>query len=519
VPEFIAELGRPRAALLALVAGSLALFAAGLDPRVFSSGTPDAQTALREQPQLEALFLLGSVAEAACLLIGGVLGDVVGRRRILMLGLLSLAVCEAGAMLTGEGLLFYAFRIAAVASVGLVLPVSLAIVAVAYKGAARATALGLAYSASGAATAIAPAILLAVTPAVGRWPSFLLAMVVALAALYVARRVIPSIEPTGLSPRAVYPHAVWAFGLIAVTGGLVGFRANSESVIRIVLIVGGTLLVGLFLVAQRRRGGGPSDTAIDIRPTTVALVAGVVIAIAQVGPTLEIPLFFQIAQRFAPLLATLATAPFIIALIVSGPIAGALLTRYSPRTLIAAGLAIVGAGDLILAQAAVDTTYLFFIVPFFAVGAGFVVGTSVRTAVIFASTPRRLPATAAALNQTSLVVGGQAGIAAVTALVSSAAIAWYSATLPIGTDAASAVNDFRDFLRAVGTSEFGQVLGDLSSSTSVAYGQAFAAGVHTAMSYIGAAAILAAVICWLAMPPSEQVDTVFELREERQPAG
>ena len=439
MPAFIAELGQPRSALLALIAGGLALFAAGLDPRVFSSGTPDAQTALREQPTLEAVFLLGAVAEAACLLIGGVLGDVIGRRRILLVGLVALSLFEIGAMLTGDGTLFYVFRIAAVASVGLVLPVALAIVAISYNGAARATALGLAYAASGAATAIAPAILLFVTPTIGRWPSFLLAALVAGAALLVARRAVPQMEPPGLSARAVYPHAIWAFGLLAVTGGIVGFRANSESLIRIGLIVGGSLLVALFLIVQRRRGGQAGDTAIDIRPTTVALVAGVVIAIAQIAPTIEIPLFFQIAQRLAPLLATLAIAPFIIALIVCGPVAGALLKRYSPRTLIGAGLVIVGLGDILLGQAAVDTSYLFFIVPFFAVGAGFVVGTCVRTAVIFASTPRRLPATAAALNQTSLVVGGQAGVAAVTALVSSAAVAWFTASLPTGTDVTGAV--------------------------------------------------------------------------------
>ena len=52
------------------------------------------------------------------------------------------------------------------------------------------------------------------------------------------------------------------------------------------------------------------DAAIDIRPTTVALVAGVVIAIAQTAPMLEIPLFFQIAQQYAPLLATIAPGAF-----------------------------------------------------------------------------------------------------------------------------------------------------------------------------------------------------------------
>jgi DHA2 family multidrug resistance protein-like MFS transporter len=256
---------------------------------------------------------------------------------------------------------------------------------------------------------------------------------------------------------------------------------------------------------------------IDIRPTTVALFAGVMIAIAQTAPLLEIPLFFQISQRYAPLAATIALAPFIIALIVSGPVAGGLLSRYSPRALIAGGLAIVGAGDVLLAQISPTTAYFFFIVPFFAVGAGFVVGTCVRTAVIFASTPRRMPATAAALNQTSLVVGTQAGVAGVTALVSAAAIAAFTATVPAGTDPTVATNGFRSFLEAIGTAEFGQLVTDMSASTTAQYGAAFASGVQSAMLFVGLAALVSAAVCWFAMSAGPNpVNSIWELREERE---
>ncbi len=74
LPEFVADLGREPGALGILAAGSLALFAVGLDPKVLSSGMPDAQVALRERPQLEAVFLLTAIVQAAFLLIGGVLG-------------------------------------------------------------------------------------------------------------------------------------------------------------------------------------------------------------------------------------------------------------------------------------------------------------------------------------------------------------------------------------------------------------------------------------------------------------
>ncbi len=142
-----------------------------------------------------------------------------------------------------------------------------------------------------------------------------------------------------------------------------------------------------------------------------------------------------------------------------------------------------------------------------------------RTAVICASTPRRLPATAAALNQTSLVVGTQVGVAGVTALVGAAAIASYTASLPTGTDVASFVEVFHSFLLAIGTSEFGQIVGGLSTSTSAAYGAAFTAGVQSAMTAIGIASIVVAVICWLALAGSSTVNSIWDLRDERQPVA
>jgi MFS transporter, DHA2 family, multidrug resistance protein len=519
LPQFLADLGQPPSALAALVAASVALFAVGLDPRVFSAGTPNAQAALRERPQLESLFLLAAVAEAAFLLVGGILGDTIGRRRVLLGGLAALALFEAGAMLTNEGPLFYACRIGAVASVGLVLPVSLATVAVAYNGITRATALGMAYAALGMGTAVAPAVLAALSPTVGRWPSFLLAIGAITVALVLGWRSVPKTEPSSLRRRDVYPHALWAFGLIAVVAGTIGFRATSESLVRVGLIVLGVVLLGVFLLLQRRRRGMSEDAAIDVRPTTVALFAGIVLAIAQVAPMLELPLFFQIAQQYAPLVATIAIAPFIVATIVAGPVAGALLARYSPRTLIAGGLAVVGLGDLLLGQATPSTNYIFFILPFFAVGAGFVVGTSVRTAVIFASTPRRLPSTAAALNQTSLVVGAQVGVAGITALVGAAAISSFTGGMPAGAETGGAVDAFRTFMLAIGTTEFGGIVGGLSATDVTQYGAAFAAGVQAALTIVGLGSLISAAICWLAMGSPEPVNSIWEMREERQPAA
>jgi hypothetical protein len=73
-------------------------------------------------------------------------------------------------------------------------------------------------------------------------------------------------------------------------------------------------LVIVFLILQRRKKGVIDEYAIDLRPTTVALVAGFALALAQTAPALELPLFFQISENYSPLLATIALTPFILAL-------------------------------------------------------------------------------------------------------------------------------------------------------------------------------------------------------------
>ena len=70
---------------------------------------------------------------------------------------------------------------------------------------------------------------------------------------------------------------------------------------------------------------------------TVALFAGVVIALAQSAPMLILPQYFAIVPRFGPVFGMLAIAPLIAGLVVAGPVAGYLLARFPPRVLVGGG--------------------------------------------------------------------------------------------------------------------------------------------------------------------------------------
>ncbi len=243
------------------------------------------------------------------------------------------------------------------------------------------------------------------------------------------------------------------------------------------------------------------------------------IAISQTVPMMQLPLYFHLVLGYGPLLATVALAPLFAALLLAGPVAGILLARYSPRTLVGAGVVAIGAADLLLwAIATPSAGYVLFVIPCVLVGAGFVVATTVRTAIIFASVPRGLPATAAALNEASIAVGSRIGIVLVTAVVAQTAIATYTASvagLP-PAEAQQSIAAFRDILTAVGTPSFDQVAAAVTATDVRPYLDAYASGVRAAFGLGGIAAVVGGAIAWVALGRRDPLVTVWEHRDERE---
>src|SRR5262249_33576736 len=146
-------------ALRILIVASVSLVAAGLNPPVTSPALPSVQAIIRAQPEVFALILLGTLIAAGMLFIGGVLGDAHGGRGILLIALGVLSASSLVSLVVPSGPLFVVSRLAGAAAAYVVLPFALALVAMAYRGVVRATALGIVYAAYGGATAASPALL------------------------------------------------------------------------------------------------------------------------------------------------------------------------------------------------------------------------------------------------------------------------------------------------------------------------------------------------------------------------
>jgi MFS family permease len=441
------------------------------------------QAAIRARPEIEGLILLISVLTAVLLLVGGAVGDTRRARPIITGGLAVSFACAILALLLGSGdTPFLVVRFAGIASAAMVMPVALAMAATSYTGIPRATAIGIAYAAYGAGQGISPT-LVALVPGTYA-PAFVGSIAACALALVVVRGRIPELpRPTAAGRPYVYGTALWASGVVLFAAGVLWLGSGLDNPLRIGLMLGGLALGATFLLWERRRRAVQAETVrIERRPVTIALFVGLVIAIAQIVPMSQLPLYFGVGMRYGPFRGILALVPLFAALVVAGPVAGFLLARFRPRILISAGVLVIGVGDLLVAALiGPTTTYVAFIVPLILIGGGFVVATTVRTAIIFASVPRGLPATAAALNEASIEVGTRAGIVVVTAIVAEVSMAVYTASVaghpPVQVDGLVAA--FREVLVALGTPSFDAQA--VPPADVEPYKAAYFAGVQVAM--------------------------------------
>ncbi|HKF85265.1 MAG TPA: MFS transporter [Candidatus Limnocylindrales bacterium] len=508
-----------RTAASTLLAGAAALFASGIDPRIWSPQLSTVQAAVRAQPGLEATILVNGLIGAIVLLVAGAVGDLARARPLIRGGLVVLLVASIVSLLLPGTPLFAGSRIVANAAAAVVFPVALASVAVAYTGISRATAIGLAYAAYSGGQALMP-VLVTLRPGFYA-PGFVAEIAAAGLALWLAwGRAFDLPRPKRAERPYVVGTVLWASGVVSIATGVLWLGGGLNPIRAAMIVLGIALVLGYVVVERRRREEHSEAVRVERRPVTVALFVGLVIAIAQNVPMVQLPQYFSIVLGYGPLFGMIAIAPLFAALVLAGPIAGWLLARMRPRTLIGGGVIALGTGLLATAWLVTpDTGYIGFIVPFAAIGAGFVIATTVRTALIFASVPRGLPATAAALNEASLLLGMRAGILVSTAIVGQVAVATLTGDLAAagitGAAAADRTAQLQGLLAVLGTSAFADTASAVNPADAVGFAAAYVAGIRFSLLLAGLAAVAGGVIAWAALGRHDPLTTVYEHRDER----
>lgn len=358
------------------------------------------------------------------LLLGGRAADLLGRRRVLVAGLIWFAACSlAGGLANSQGLLIGA-RIAQGVGAALMTPAALSILTTTFsEGKDRNTALGVwgAIAGIGAALGVSLGGFLSEGPG-WRWVLFVNLPIVALS-LLATFRLLP-----GDGKRA--PLGEFDFeGALLATGGLLLLVfalirapvAGWGSVQTIFELVGAAAILGAFAVNERRAKNAVFPFSIlRVKGLVAANVTQLVSFAGFLSMFFFVTLYMQEVLGFSPIQARVAYLPVTAAFVISAGVASALITRIGTRPVIAGGALIAAFGIYWLSRVPVHGTYTSDVLPgllTMPLGAGAVfVGVTIAAN---AGVPANQAGLAAALLTASRQIGSALGLAIFSALATS----------------------------------------------------------------------------------------------------
>src|SRR6266478_2623401 len=398
-----------------------------LDATIVNIALPSAQRALGfSNTDRQWVVTAYALAFGGLLLLGGRLSDLVGRRRMLIIGLVGFAAASAlGGAATSFAVLVIG-RGAQGAFGALLAPAALSTLTVTFTDPAeRGKAFGVYGAIAGAGGAVGLLLGGVLTEYLSwRWCLYV-NVVLALVAVTGAVRLLAN------QPRNASVHLDPA-GTVLVVAGLVGVVYGlSEAETKgwgapttIALLVAGVVLLAAFVLVERRVPHPllPLRIVLDRFRGGSYLAIGLS-AVGLFGVFLFLTYYLQLILLYSPVTTGLAFLPMIAALIAtSTTVSAVLLPRFGPRILIPAGMLVAAAGLVILAaQLGVNTSYPSTILPALVViglGLGLVFACAINTATYGAA--REDAGVASAMVNINQQVGGSIGIALLNTIAASA---------------------------------------------------------------------------------------------------
>jgi MFS family permease len=294
------------------------------------------------------------------LLAGGRLADLLGRRRLLVIGLILFAVASLACGLARWPVMLIVARMVQGTAAALASPAALSLLTSASpEGPARNRALALwqATTAGGATAGIIAGGLL--TQYLGWRAVFLVnPPLIALMLAFVPR--LPAGAATGGGKVGIRGAALVTAAIAALIYGLTqGQQHGFSSPLAAAALVAAVLLAAAFVYSERKLPAPmlpPSLLAAPARRAAVAamLLIGAVLA----GYVYFISLYLQKVHHFTPLQTGLGLLPATTTVVlVSTLVTRRLLTRFGVRWVLLAGLVIMTAGQLYLAQIGHHSSY------------------------------------------------------------------------------------------------------------------------------------------------------------------
>ncbi|MGY1710771.1 MFS transporter [Geodermatophilus sp. SYSU D00758] len=337
---------------------------------------------------------------ASLILLGGSLGDRLGRRRVFLVGVVWFA---AASLLCGLAPNITTLVVArALQGVGgaLLTPGSLAIISASFHGSDRAAAVGAWSGLSGVAGAVGPF--------VGGWlvewswrAVFLVNLPLAAVIVVVAARHVPeSRDPEAVGKLDWAGTVLVAVGLGGLTFGLTAAGEAGGGAGYLLWIALGLVALASFALVQRRAAAPLVPPQLFGNPQFTAANGVTLLVYAALGAIFVLlVLHLQVVPGFSPLVAGTALLPVTVLMLLFSARAGALAQRIGPRALLTAGPLVAAAGVLLMARIDEDAGYLTEVLPAAVLfGAGLTLLVAPLTATVLDSASDRHAGIASGVN-------------------------------------------------------------------------------------------------------------------------
>jgi EmrB/QacA subfamily drug resistance transporter len=373
---------------------------------------------------------------AALLITLGRIGDLTGRRRMYLMGLVvfGFASVLAGAAPTGE--LLIAARVLQGVGGAMILPATQSILNTNFRGRDRAIAFGIWGATIGGMAAIGPLLGGWLTTNFSwRW-AFYINIPVAIIAIIGTRRYIGESKDenaqSGLDPLG---FVLITAGLSAIIYSLIEGRIygwwSVEKPLTIAgwtwpnqsisatpfLLAAGVGLIALFLVVEKRRADAGKFYLFDVDlwrypAFRYGNLAGTIVALGEFGLLFALPLFLQGVVGYTAFETGLVFLALAMGAFIAAPLAARLAKRYGPRRAVTLGMALEAVG-IIATTLLVSTTVsgIQLAIPLFVYGIGVGLATAQLSSVSLSDIPPERSGLASGANSTMRQVGSALGIA------------------------------------------------------------------------------------------------------------
>jgi len=406
-----------------LAAVALGLFMIMLDNTIVNVALPSIQRDLGAKlSELEWIVSGYALSFAALILTGGKLADLLGRRRIFVIGLAVFAASSLACALAPSAGFLIGARVVQGVGAALMNPATLSIISATFPPRERGMAIGLWAGVSATALAIGPLVGGLLVENVGWSSIFYINVPIGVIAIVASYLLIDESRDMSAGQRLDFPGlASSGLGLFALTYGLIEANAHGWTSPRIVgALALAALALALFVLLESRQRAPMLDLQLFRNGTfTGANLVILMVTLALFGVLFFLSLYLQNILSYSPVRAGAAFLPMTVLIVLVAPFAGRLSDRLGSRWLLTIGMTLVAAELLWFSRVGVHEAYLSLVPGMVLGGVGMACVMSPGTAAAMSGVPLDKAGVGSAVVNTSRQVGGSIGIALIGAIMAS----------------------------------------------------------------------------------------------------